>query len=114
MQPATKAPLHRRRFLQARPESARPWVWISHDRLPHALVILVSTGVTNGLPQEALVLELYMRLQTCSQSSLKAPHSGQSIIVALLKKLAVVATMLAVAYFNRFIAMPRLRAASSK
>jgi copper resistance protein D len=32
----------------------------------------------------------------------------------LLKKLAVVAAMLAVAYFNRFIAMPRLRAASSK
>jgi copper resistance protein D len=32
----------------------------------------------------------------------------------LLKKLAVVAAMLAVAYFNRFIATPRLRAASSK
>jgi copper resistance protein D len=32
----------------------------------------------------------------------------------LLKKLAVVAAMLAVAYFNRYIAMPRLRAASSK
>jgi putative copper resistance protein D len=32
----------------------------------------------------------------------------------LLKKLAVVATMLVVAYFNRFIAAPRLRAASSK
>ena len=31
----------------------------------------------------------------------------------LLKKLAVVAAMLAVAYFNRFIAMPRLRAALS-
>ncbi len=32
----------------------------------------------------------------------------------LLKKLAVVAAMLAVAYFNRYIAMPKLRAASSK
>ena len=32
----------------------------------------------------------------------------------LLKNLAVVAAMLAVAYFNRFIATPRLRAASSK
>jgi copper resistance protein D len=32
----------------------------------------------------------------------------------LLKKLVVVAAMLAVAYFNRFIATPRLRAASSK
>jgi len=32
----------------------------------------------------------------------------------LLKKLAVIAAMLAVAYFNRFIATPRLRAASSK
>ena len=32
----------------------------------------------------------------------------------LLKKLAVVAAMLAVAYFNRFIAMPRLRATFSK
>jgi copper resistance protein D len=32
----------------------------------------------------------------------------------LLKKLAVVAAMLAVAFSNRFIAMPRLRAASSK
>src|SRR6202011_1560841 len=32
----------------------------------------------------------------------------------LLKKLAVVVAMLAVAYFNRFIATPRLRAASSK
>jgi len=32
----------------------------------------------------------------------------------LLKKLAVVAAMLALAYFNRYIAMPRLRAASSK
>jgi copper resistance protein D len=32
----------------------------------------------------------------------------------LLKKLAVVAAMLAVAYFNRFIATPSLRAASSK
>jgi putative copper resistance protein D len=32
----------------------------------------------------------------------------------LLNKLAVVAAMLAVAYFNRFIATPRLRAASSK
>src|ERR1700730_11962212 len=32
----------------------------------------------------------------------------------LLKKLAVVAAMLAVAYFNRFIATPRLRAAPSK
>jgi copper resistance protein D len=32
----------------------------------------------------------------------------------LLKKLAIVAAMLAVAYFNRFIATPRLRAASSK
>jgi hypothetical protein len=32
----------------------------------------------------------------------------------LLKKLAVVAAMLAVAYFNRFIATPRVRAASSK
>jgi putative copper resistance protein D len=32
----------------------------------------------------------------------------------LLKKLAVVAAMLAVAYFNRFIATPRLRVASSK
>ncbi|HXN89250.1 MAG TPA: CopD family protein [Methylocella sp.] len=32
----------------------------------------------------------------------------------LLKKLAVVAALLAVAYFNRFIATPRLRAASSK
>jgi putative copper export protein len=31
----------------------------------------------------------------------------------LLKKLAVVAAMLAVACFNRFIAMPRLRAALS-
>jgi copper resistance protein D len=33
---------------------------------------------------------------------------------ALLMKLAVVAAMLAVAYFNRFIATPRLRAAPSK
>ncbi len=32
----------------------------------------------------------------------------------LLKKLAVVAAMLAVAYFNRYVATPRLRAASSK
>ena len=32
----------------------------------------------------------------------------------LLKKLVVVAAMLAVAYFNRFIAMPRLRATVSK
>jgi copper resistance protein D len=32
----------------------------------------------------------------------------------LLKKIAIVAAMLALAYFNRFIAMPRLRAASLK
>ena len=32
----------------------------------------------------------------------------------LLRELAVVAAMLAVAYFNRFIAMPRLRATFSK
>lgn len=32
----------------------------------------------------------------------------------LLKKLAIVAAMLAVAYFNRFVAMPKLRAASLK
>jgi copper resistance protein D len=32
----------------------------------------------------------------------------------LLKKIAIVAAMLALAYFNRFIAMPRLRAASPK
>jgi putative copper resistance protein D len=32
----------------------------------------------------------------------------------LLKKIALVVAMLAIAYFNRFIAMPRLRAASSK
>jgi len=50
-------------------------------------------------------------------SAFRAKHncgSSEACRDVLLKKLAVVAAMLAVAYFNCFIAMPRLRAASSK
>ncbi len=64
-----------------------------------AVTLVVTSGIANaGFRAEGSVLKL-----------LDSDYGD-----VLLKKLAVVAATLAVAYFNRFIATPRLRAASSK
>jgi putative copper resistance protein D len=64
-----------------------------------AVTLIVLSGVTN----------VYFRVGGSFGKLFDSDYGD-----VLLKKLAVVVAMLALAYFNRFIAMPRLRAASLK
>ena len=98
--PLLFALIEQRRF---GPPEARDCTLDVCSRFSLMAMIAVTLVVTSGIANAGFRVE---------GSFLKLLDSDYGDV--LLKKLAVVAAMLAVAYFNRFIAMPRLRAASSK